>query len=216
VAGIIPTGSRGPLISLIVTLSMWFMIQSKKSGFRVLATIASGAALTISMLLFFGDRLDTVVNTYFSRGQSVGLLEESGRPQLFNRAMLDFYSSPVVGVGLGAFGASSTRNSQGYSGKLSKQGSYPHNIVMELLSELGVIGLILFAIVLRPGKWLLGIRNPYFYLFLLMFLFSMSSGDINANVGVIIFGTLARLTFKYPVMNESPILPASPAMEIVK
>lgn len=218
VIGIIPTGSRGPLISLILTLSLWFMIRSKGTSVRMATTIVSAGMLVALTLLLAGDRIETVVNAYLSRDQGVGFIEESGRPQLFGRAMNDFYSSPVIGVGLGAFGDSAGHRSHSYSyaGGSHKQGYYPHNIALEILSELGIIGVILSVIVLRPGKWLHDMKNRYFYPFLLVFLFSMSSGDINANVGVIILGTLARLTSKYPLMNEPPSLGVSPAMDTVQ
>lgn len=218
VIGIIPTGSRGPLISLILTLSIWFMVRSKWRGAYMATTIVSAGMLVAITLLFAGDRIETIVNAYLSRDQGVGFIEESGRPQLFSRAIADFFSSPVVGVGLGAFGDSSGHGSHtfSYAGGSPKQGYYPHNVALEILAELGIIGVILGALALRPGKWLRDITNPYFYPFLLVFLFSMSSGDINANVGVIILGTLARLTSQYPLIKEPTNQGVSPAMETVQ
>lgn len=203
VAGILPTGSRGPLISLILTLTVWIVSVSGVARIRLAIATASIGVLAVSALLFAGDQIETAMNAYLSRGQNQGFVEESGRPQLFELAMNDFLSSPVVGVGLGEYGESAVRGTKASSWNSSTQGYYPHNIILELLAELGVLGVILAAVAMRPGKWLLALKNPYFYPFLLTFFYSMTSGDINANTGVIIFGVLARLTFHYPALDES-------------
>ncbi len=202
--GILPTGSRGPLISLMLILAVWFVVSSDRAGIRSIILVMSAGVIGLSALLFAGDRIETVVDSYFSRGQHQGFVEESGRPELFARAVSDFMSSPVVGVGLGAFGQSAVRGSNVRPKNSSNQGFYPHNMVMELLSELGIIGIILATVAMRPGKWLLDLRNPYYYPFALSMLFAMTSGDVNANIGVFVLGTVARITSDYPIMGESP------------
>ena len=202
-SGILPTGSRGPLISLIVTLTLWFMIKSQLSRVGMILTTSATAIVIASIMLFAGDRIETAVGAYLSRGQSQGFVEESGRPQLFNLAMTEFLSSPVVGVGLGEYGKDAAFVGKAFSGRSPTQGFYPHNIILETLSELGVVGLLLIIITMRPGRWLFDWKNQYFYLFLITLLFSMSSGDINANIGVIVFGALARLTSQYPLDEQS-------------
>lgn len=213
VAGILPTGSRGPLISLLVVLTLWFAFRSDGTGLRLaIATVCAGV-MAVSVLLFAGDRIETAANSYFSRGQNQGFIEESGRPMLFNRAMNDILSTPVLGVGLGKFGESAIRGSKIYSRNSSNLGAYPHNIILELLSELGVLGLMAALVAMRPGKWLLDLKNPYFYPFLFALLCSMSSGDINANTGLFIFGALARLTSRYPVKAEALMDFEAPELE---
>ncbi len=204
VIGILPTGSRGPLISLIVTLTVWLVTQSDKVRGRLIAAVVCVGVLAVGGLLFDGDRLENTINSYLLRGQNHGLLEESGRPQLFKIAMDEFLSSPIVGVGLGEYGKSVMRGSTIQVMQPEKGNYYPHNIILEILAELGVLGGILAIIAMRPGKWMFNVENPYFYPFLLTLLYSMSSGDINANTGVFVFGTLARLTTQYPVMEETP------------
>jgi hypothetical protein len=202
-AGILPTGSRGPLISLIMTLALWFMIKSHLSKGGMFLTAGATAIVIVSIMLFAGDRIETAVGSYLSRGQSQGFVEESGRPQLFNLAMTEFLSSPVIGVGLGEYGKDAGFVGKAFAGRSPTQGFYPHNIILETLSELGVVGLLLMIITMRPGRWLLDWKNQYVYLFLITLLFSMSSGDINANIGVIVFGALARLTSQYPLDEQS-------------
>ena len=216
VAGIFPTGSRGPLISLILTLTVWMISVSGAARVRKAIVTALIGTLAVSALLLAGNQIEMATNAYLSRGQNQGFVEESGRPQLFEIAMNDFLSSPVIGVGLGEYGQSAIRGSKAYSWDSSNQGYYPHNIILELLAEVGVLGVILVAVAMRPGKWLLDLRNPYFYLFLLTFLYSMTSGDINANTGVMIFGALARLTSQYPAMEETVVEPEVPQMDTIR
>lgn len=216
VAGILPTGSRGPLISLVLTLTVWMISVSGAARVRMAIATASIGVLAVLALLLAGDQIEMATNAYLSRGQNQGFAEESGRPQLFAIAMNDFLSSPVVGVGLGEYGQSAIRGTKAYSWDSSNQGYYPHNIILELLAEVGVLGVILAVVAMRPGKWLLDLRNPYFYLFLLTFLYSMTSGDINGNTGVIIFGTLARLTSQYPAMEEIVTVPEVPQRDAIR
>lgn len=216
IAGILPTGSRGPLLSLIMTLVVWSVVRSGRVGGRAVIVVVVAGVLVISAFLFAGDDIETTLNSYFSRGQHQGFVEESGRPQIFSLAANDFLSAPVVGVGLGVFGRSSGHFSKDLFGKTSsKQGLHPHNIVLEILTELGMLGMILAVIALRPGKWLLDLRNPYFYPFLLTVAFSMSSGDITTNTGVIIFGTLARLTSQYSFRELIQIDYEMPKVELI-
>ncbi len=216
IAGILPTGSRGPLMSLILTLTVWLVNVSGAARIRLTIVTALIGALAVSALLFAGDQIETAINAYLSRGQNQGFVEESGRPQLFEIAINDFMSSPVVGVGLGEYGESVIRGMKGHTWDSTNLGYYPHNIILELLAELGVLGVILAAVAMRPGKWMRDLKNPYFYPFLLTFFYSMTSGDINANTGVLIFGTLARLTSRYPATDEAAAVPEISQVEAIR
>lgn len=206
IAGILPTGSRGPLISLLLVIGVYWLFHEKNQGGKLVAKITAITFSLIFGLLLASSQIEKIASAYLDRSQGVNMLEESGRPQLFARAINDFVSSPLFGIGLGKFGAASVDRMQlGNKAHVSSQGYYPHNILMEFLSESGAIGLIFFILTLRPGRWMLGLDNPFVYFFMLAALFSMTSGDINANIGVTIFGVLARLAYRYPEkMNAMP------------
>lgn len=194
---VLPTGSRGPLIAGIFGFGLYFWIKNKSQKNRNTKAFFTILALSFALALSLPS-LAPKVNDYLSRDSKKGAFEESGRIQLFSVALSDYANSPVVGVGFGNYG-------RGYGQRRIISGSelryYPHNIVLEVLSELGTIGFILFLIVLRPGRYYYKVTNIYQLLFLVYLVFSMTSGSIVANSGVMIFATLARLAFRYPTRS---------------
>jgi len=67
----------------------------------------------------------------------------------FNKAFQDFQFSPIFGVGFGKFSLYSTFSNS--AGRLL--GTWPHNLFLELLSELGIVGFVLFIIfAVKKGK----------------------------------------------------------------
>jgi O-antigen ligase len=66
----------------------------------------------------------------------------SSRTGLAERGSQTFGSHPVAGVGLGGFGAATGKTDQ------EKRRIAPHNIVVDVASELGIVGLALFATLL--------------------------------------------------------------------
>jgi O-antigen ligase len=66
----------------------------------------------------------------------------SSRTSLAERGSETFGSHPIAGVGLGGFGAATGKTD------LEKRRIAPHNIVVDVASELGIVGLALFATLL--------------------------------------------------------------------
>jgi O-antigen ligase len=81
--------------------------------------------------------------------------------------------------------------------------SYPHNLVFEILAELGLIGLILFALTLflalkgyikSKNNRTIFFNSVILMLFMNAFIGAMFSGDINDNR--IIFAIIGLMTFE--------------------
>jgi O-antigen ligase len=66
----------------------------------------------------------------------------SSRTSLAERGSETFGSHPIAGVGLGGFGAATGKTD------LEKRRIAPHNVVVDVASELGIVGLALFATLL--------------------------------------------------------------------
>lgn len=185
-AAMVPTGSRAPLLAVGICVLIFACRMLRGRG--VLPAVAAVLAAVPVVYIIFGDEVARGVGAYLSRGTGMSSLEESGRPMLFMRAIGEFISAPMFGVGLGQFGRASTN-----VGSNLLQGGYPHNLVLEILSGLGLVGFALFVGVLRLGRWILAPRTVYDYLFILAFIYAMSSGDLSGNNGVFLFAALARL-----------------------
>lgn len=191
---IVLTGSRGPLLSVLIVILIYFAFSkvSKPSFYIYLVVIFS---LIFSTTIIFFPIISHFFNGYFNRASNKGIVEESGRLMLFKAAIIDFNSSPLIGVGLGRFYKNKSKYINFKMHNSNTLNVYPHNLPLEILCELGIIGILLFILLLRPGFWLFHPESIYFYLFYLSFLFSLTSGDIISNSGVILFATLSRLEY---------------------
>ncbi len=128
------TGSRGGFIGLIsVTLLCWWVLP--KRGVR-LFILAAAAFIVISIMpAQYQERYATIF-----RKQRDASSEE--RIKVWNKGLHMFYDHPFTGVGTGAFG---TANAEGYSvGR--KSYLKPHNLYIQCAAELGLIGMITFAL----------------------------------------------------------------------
>lgn len=196
VIGIYMTGTRGPMIALAIIVAFEYFHSIKKGANFVIKTFIA-ICLIIPLTIITYDHLEKPIKYYFDRGYKKGVIAESGRDVLFREALIEFTSSPYIGVGLGKYSKKEQENKPQWSNSVKANSilirNYPHNIVLEILTELGLVGIILFIVLLMPGRWLIDFGNPYLYLFLLSFIFAATSFDITGNGGVFIFGYLARI-----------------------
>lgn len=131
-----------------------------------------------------------------------------GRTERFELALDIWKENFIFGKGFGSFG-------HYYTGESAYD--YPHNLFLELLSELGMIGLfalilLLFVAFVRFFKLskLKNVRNNNLFLaviitFLVVFVNSMVSGDINSNRMMFTFLSimcLLPLIFKKEIMDS--------------
>jgi O-antigen ligase len=97
------------------------------------------------------------------------------RITLWDIAIKMFLDNYIFGAGLGGFETN-------FYSTLGAQLHYPHNIILEVLSELGIIGFILFCIVFVLT--LLKLKNysiKIFILFLFSFYLALFSKDLSSN-----------------------------------
>jgi O-antigen ligase len=194
VIGIYMTGSRGPAISFMIMFAchaLWYQGIHKNTVIRVFVGSLLLAGVAAAVFTYQKDALEK----YLTRGrQHETVLKASGRYDAFIASWKSFAANPIFGVGLGKFGnPRRAKNNQQDANLIIKAAlSYPHNILCEVLAELGLVGALLFIILLRPGGWMLNLSNKFVYLFMLCFLFSMTSGDFYGNASVFIFYYIAR------------------------
>ena len=105
------------------------------------------------------------------------------RFSLFRDSFASILSNPIFGIGIGGYGKF-TYNSDG--------NEYPHNIILEVFSEAGFIGLLIFCVFISFGFLLIkrygkineklidncNIRAIFFISFIYLFLCYMKSGGL--------------------------------------
>ncbi len=169
-------GARGPFLFVVMTSTIYFSLVNNQtllnfkstfmlvlfgSMFLILAQFWSGAELLMTRLSIFSD---------FSQDESS--LE---RLVAFQHGLNAFKENPVWGLGLGGYGP--------YAYHVDEN-VYPHNIIIEIGAELGVIGLAIFVLgmiyVFRLSRRLIKFSHMqiYFTLFLFVTLNYLKSGGL--------------------------------------
>lgn len=143
---LLASGSKGPLIALLISIIAIDVFYSNKSVtlkyllktyFKSILVITSGIVFIRFVVLNFFD-LEYIISR-FSILDAESQYGELSRMNLISRAVDYFFENPLLGKGIGAFGVLT----HGYDYR-----RYPHNIFIEALTELGLVGflLILFSI----------------------------------------------------------------------
>jgi|GEM_PF-6487062 len=149
---IMDVGGRGPLVSMFFSVSLIFilfkllpLLSDKKISQRAIKTIL------IIVLMLFGIRLTCAFyrpvqkrilkSTTIKRFEVIIKQERGGssvnqRLLYINDAIDMFFEKPLVGYGIGSFPL--------IINGIDKK-NYPHNIILEVLAELGIIGGLLYG-----------------------------------------------------------------------
>ncbi len=181
---LIRSGARGPVISLIVTFFI-YIIWLGHIGRRIKLTIIAGGLLLLGFaysvipdatVRFYQVLFDPTVSP--TQNTSANSIQE--RILLIDMAIDDFLAEPILGVGTG--------NSSGGVG-------YPHNSIIEVAAELGLVGVSIFLLLQAvvavtayqtikrtkgtPDEW---IMTTAFAIYLFAFIESQFSGYMGGDM----------------------------------
>lgn len=145
-------------------------------------------ALFVAAVVFGGFVAGTFMNNdtrmfqVFKEGE-ISSFENDPRHVSFAEAFDNFIDSPIYGLGFGKFSYPGIDLDP--SDRLS--GTWPHNIVLEILSELGIVGFIVFFIpilsVLRRVILLNKVLNMEYVVFpCLLFVYVFSTMQLTQNI----------------------------------
>jgi O-antigen ligase len=131
---VVALAARGPFIIFILLLIIYFL-----NRFSLKIYLRQGASLII-LTIFIIFLLEFPISNYLmirlSSLTGDGLIQNI-RYDLFVSSWRGFLESPIIGHGIGSFGLF-------YLGEDVR--AYPHNIILQILFETGIIGLFLFSI----------------------------------------------------------------------
>jgi len=143
---ILLTGSRGPLSALIIAL-IYLIISRIK--FNVIKIIYSITSLLIILIFLYSlipdDIIERILTTTYT-GKLTVIIRILANIEAFNF----FKSNILTGIGFGAYK---------FGGEIIDYLIYPHNVFMEILSETGIIGFILFFFIVFYPVYLFQIRK---------------------------------------------------------
>ncbi|WP_080780305.1 O-antigen ligase family protein [Chryseobacterium phocaeense] len=178
---LIQLGGRGPIFNLILSLCIYYVLNLKniKFNYKVVLMFMAG----IFVMIFY---LDTIIgfiieNVNIDRFNMVKASSEDVsvlyRVIVMEKGLQTFYEHPFMGLGIGSSGISLTG---------VDQVEFPHNLIIESLMELGILGGILYLSIyiyffvyhlkyIRKDKRLL----IMYIIALLFFLEDMKSGSFD-------------------------------------
>ena len=196
------TGSRMALVSLGVALVTFLLIKTfkvtqddvliNKGAMRVAFSLVPIPLLMIP----FSESIQTMITRLGNLFDGSGAGSYSQRTDRFSLAYNVWKDNPIFGDGLGSYAIHYNGIDERY---------YPHNIILEVMSELGLVGLILFVALLTMPFFLNNVfKSNYLQvcallMFMYTFLNANTTGDINDNRMIF---TFLALLYIYPLFND--------------
>ncbi len=174
------TASRGPLLALLIVLLLYFFILQRKK-LNLLRALSLFLVAFFSLKLFIAFAPGQIWNRMLSLFSGFDLTTLL-RLRAFEAARDLFLDNPLIGVGTGGF--------EHYNIL-----AYPHNIFLELASELGILGVLPFFVMILCAAYL-GVRllksktssalesnlsKVFFAIFVFSLINSQFSGEIYGN-----------------------------------
>lgn len=145
--GVVASGSRGPLIGLIVGLILLFVLGRSRS-FRPFRAVVRASLVGFAVLVawLLSDTFAHALAEFFRAEDADS--NGAARVVLWHGAWATITQSPLLGAGPGRFFMSGYGPQHGLS-------EYPHNLFLELWSEYGLVAMFLFilgvAFAMRAG-----------------------------------------------------------------
>jgi len=182
ISPIIWSASRAPVIGILLTLLLFYLLQPSQSIFRKIGVTSIGLIVGVIYFLQSASQVALRMATPIEAEASAAY-----RFLAWFKAIQDFSASPLLGIGTGSFILKTP-----YIPLV-----YPHNLILELSCENGIFGLSVIIIFLFLATKM-GLKNIYYYhrekkfvltqlsitivcIFAFSFWNAMFSGDIYAN-----------------------------------
>lgn len=153
VLALLVTSKRGPLLAVIAALVLGLYVGSGKYKFNAFLKIglfACSAVCIVAVLSQFVPQISAVFERF---AEISGGLDDAdatnGRSYLWERAIELWQSSPVIGHGWGTY-------RYYWEGRLDVATSTAHNVFLNLLAEVGIVGFLVFLVAAVPpfvGLW---------------------------------------------------------------
>lgn len=129
---ILLSGSRGVVVSLAAAITFYLFVLSKMKRETKLFAVFSLLFLFLVSYTFLPSKLKAFYQYSVSSAASQDATSSIQiRTSKWEQAICDFAENPIIGVGTG--------NSDNRSG-------YPHNILLEVAAEYGIIGFFIFTV----------------------------------------------------------------------
>lgn len=136
----VASGSRGPLLALGLSLLVVGILVNRPDRVYLLMLIGFAASIIIAVLPYVSSPAQARMAVLLSQSnmQASQSFAES-RGYMWLHGLTAWQSSPLFGIGIGNYIVFS-QNTTYWA-----EGGFAHNFIIEILSELGLIGIVLFG-----------------------------------------------------------------------
>ncbi len=169
-------GGRGPLLTLLFIIILNYLINNKKIiifsyiKYSLLIFLAIGLYISFDLTFIDFERFNVFKN--YGSDESV-----IARFDFIQKCLVGFIEKPIFGNGIGTTGL-----------LISGQDIvlYPHNLFVEVLSEFGLIGFLLYLSVFLFFLWMIILKKvsydyvPFLFIVFYLFIQDMKSGAFEA------------------------------------
>jgi len=170
---LLEAGSRGPFLSLFL-ISTYAFIKLNPSKKKIIYFFLAFSLIFIAPFIV-PKILDFNIFSIYAR------------LDLYQKSIYYILDNPF-GYGFGSFGLLYTGEDVRF---------YPHNIILEVFVELGIIGMFMFILLIYHGFKSHSTTNIFFYLFLIAFINAQFSGDLASNSYMFVYLFLSVLYKRY-------------------
>jgi len=186
-----------------IKLSEWIDWNKNKSyasifGVLIILLLINLSPSSFSNNIALNDLLVNSPATIYSLTDSVSgqaITSSSLRYEIWQTALNMFYDSPLIGTGLGSY--SQNLANEGYATWVINNTTHPHNDLLELAVEVGLIGLVIFTTV--AISLIIGIFK----------IIKNTSSDVNFFyflLFVALVGSFVNMQFSSPYQMAFPLL----------
>lgn len=200
-AALVTAGARGPLFSVITLLLMYAII--KKFNFKIprWSTVLLSLLLVIPIGIYSLSKvnLEDLLTRTYTRIVTIQNEPSANDRLVRTKFVFDHIDAEhfTLGYGFGSFGFE-------YS-KVDER-SYPHNLLLELLFELGIVGLTIYLLFLWPIMRKLIISKSFVLWALFLYVFVNSLKSLSLSDSRILFGFLALILIYTPKLMPKPTI----------
>ncbi|WP_134670259.1 O-antigen ligase family protein [Halorussus marinus] len=174
------TGSRAGFVTLTIVIAYFFVCEKRnlnRSRYTIVFAVAVFSMIFLSITLFASQQTAERFASIITDGINDNL---KYRIVIWKTGFAEFQNNPLIGNGWGTFGpVTEATLSQTYPGDFIPQRA--HNAFVTIASELGIAGLLPFALLLLGcGEILRGfsVHEGFFWLAILLVLLFLLSVDI--------------------------------------
>lgn len=172
--GMLFNGARGPLIFITALLFFYYLLNIKIEKKNLFVIFSVFCLFVIFYFIFLNKSNERILNLI-----NINEFLHSGgiqvRLEAWEKAINIFLNNLILGVGIGGFNTNLFSN-------IGDQIVYPHNILLEILCELGLIGFTLFILIItNTYKFLKVFSLEIKILFWFSLYLALFSKDLSSN-----------------------------------